>query len=113
MSVAIITSSAGLVGAKTVRVFFSKGLNVIGVDNDMRRFGYVEELVGRSLKWFSSPITELVIASCGSVIFVSTAIRLCHAIWHIGFCCGGGGSRPCHCQIRFSRTVCGSPVQRT
>jgi CDP-paratose 2-epimerase len=37
MSVAIITGSAGLVGAEAARLFADKGLTVIGVDNDMRR----------------------------------------------------------------------------
>jgi CDP-paratose 2-epimerase len=37
MTVAIITGSAGLVGAEAVRFFADEGLDVIGVDNDMRR----------------------------------------------------------------------------
>jgi CDP-paratose 2-epimerase len=37
MSVAVITGSAGLVGAEAARHFAGKGLTVIGVDNDMRR----------------------------------------------------------------------------
>src|SRR5579862_1948392 len=36
MSVAIGTGSAGLVGAETVRRFAAEGLDVIGIDNDMR-----------------------------------------------------------------------------
>jgi CDP-paratose 2-epimerase len=37
MSVAIITGSAGLIGAEAVRYFAEKGLDVVGVDNDMRQ----------------------------------------------------------------------------
>ena len=36
MSVAIITGSAGLVGSESVRHFASLGLDVVGIDNDMR-----------------------------------------------------------------------------
>jgi len=35
--IAIVTGSAGLVGAETTRFFCEKGFRVIGVDNDMRR----------------------------------------------------------------------------
>ena len=37
MSVAIITGSAGLIGAEAVRFFSSKGFQVVGIDNDMRK----------------------------------------------------------------------------
>src|ERR1700735_172299 len=37
MDVAIITGSAGLIGSEAVRFFSSRGLTVVGVDNDMRR----------------------------------------------------------------------------
>ena len=43
MSVAIVTGSAGLVGAAAVRLFAEKGLDVIGVDNDMRKAFFGEE----------------------------------------------------------------------
>ena len=43
MSVAIVTGSAGLIGSETVRLFSSKGLTVVGVDNDMRRVFFGEE----------------------------------------------------------------------
>jgi CDP-paratose 2-epimerase len=36
MSVAIVTGSSGLVGAETVRQFARAGLDVVGIDNDMR-----------------------------------------------------------------------------
>ena len=36
MGVAIVTGSGGLVGAETVRTFHGRGLDVVGIDNDMR-----------------------------------------------------------------------------
>jgi CDP-paratose 2-epimerase len=36
MSVAIVTGSAGLIGSETVRRFAAEGLDVVGIDNDMR-----------------------------------------------------------------------------
>jgi CDP-paratose 2-epimerase len=38
MSIALITGSAGLVGSEAVRFFSSQGLDIIGIDNDMRRY---------------------------------------------------------------------------
>lgn len=43
MSVAIVTGSAGLIGAQAVRFFASKGLDIVGVDNDMRRYFFGDE----------------------------------------------------------------------
>ena len=43
MSVAIITGSAGLIGSEAVRHFAQQGLDVIGVDNDMRSRFFGEE----------------------------------------------------------------------
>ncbi len=37
MSVAIVTGSAGLIGAEATRFFAAKGFHVVGIDNDMRR----------------------------------------------------------------------------
>jgi CDP-paratose 2-epimerase len=36
MSVAVVTGSAGLVGSEAVRHFAEKGLEIVGIDNDMR-----------------------------------------------------------------------------
>ena len=36
MSFVIVSGSAGLIGSETVRFFANKGLDVIGIDNDMR-----------------------------------------------------------------------------
>ena len=37
MSVVLVTGSAGLIGAETVRFFAVEGFDVVGIDNDMRR----------------------------------------------------------------------------
>lgn len=37
MSIAIITGSAGLIGSEASRFFASQGLDVLGIDNDMRK----------------------------------------------------------------------------
>lgn len=38
MDIAVVTGSAGLVGAETVRFLSGKGLKVVGVDNNMRQY---------------------------------------------------------------------------
>jgi len=43
MSVAIITGSAGLIGSEAVRFFAKQGMQVVGIDNDMRKFFFGEE----------------------------------------------------------------------
>ncbi len=43
MSVVIVTGSAGLIGAEAVRFISSQGLDVVGIDNDMRRYFFGAE----------------------------------------------------------------------
>ena len=43
MSVAIISGSAGLVGSETVAYFADKGMDVVGIDNGMRKEFFGEE----------------------------------------------------------------------
>lgn len=38
MNIAIVTGSAGLIGAETVRQFAQSGFKVVGIDNDMRKY---------------------------------------------------------------------------
>lgn len=42
MDIALITGSAGLIGSEAVCMFSRKGLCVVGIDNDMRRFFFGE-----------------------------------------------------------------------
>ncbi len=48
MSIAIITGSAGLIGSEAVRHFISLGMDVIGIDNDMRSKFFGDEA---STRW--------------------------------------------------------------
>lgn len=43
MSVAIITGSAGLIGSEATTFFAEQGLDVVGIDNDMRRVFFGED----------------------------------------------------------------------
>jgi CDP-paratose 2-epimerase len=43
MSIAVITGSAGLIGSEAARHFASLGLEVVGIDNDMRRVFFGDE----------------------------------------------------------------------
>jgi CDP-paratose 2-epimerase len=42
MAVAVITGSAGIIGAESSR-FSAKGLDIVGIDNDMRREFFGDE----------------------------------------------------------------------
>ncbi len=48
MDIVLVTGSAGLIGSETVRFFAEKGFDVVGVDNDMRRYFFGESA---STKW--------------------------------------------------------------
>ena len=48
MDIALITGSAGLIGAEAVRFFSKKGFQIVGIDNDMRKEFFGEEA---STKW--------------------------------------------------------------
>ena len=43
MGVALVTGSAGFIGAEATRFFAAKGLQVVGIDNDMRKAFFGEE----------------------------------------------------------------------
>ena len=43
MSVALVTGSAGLIGSEAARHFAGLGLDVVGIDNDMRRYFFGED----------------------------------------------------------------------
>ena len=48
MSVAVVTGSAGLIGAEAARQFAGKGLTIVGIDNDMRRHFFGDDA---STRW--------------------------------------------------------------
>lgn len=43
MGIALITGSAGLIGSEAAHAFAQRGLDIIGIDNDMRRVFFGEE----------------------------------------------------------------------
>lgn len=43
MSVALVTGSAGLIGSESARHFAGLGMDVVGIDNDMRRYFFGED----------------------------------------------------------------------
>ena len=43
MDIALITGSSGLIGSEAVQYFAGKGLNIVGIDNDMRRYFFGDE----------------------------------------------------------------------
>lgn len=43
MKIALITGSAGLIGAESVRFFTRQGFKVVGIDNDMRKYFFGPE----------------------------------------------------------------------
>ena len=43
MSVALVTGSAGLIGSEAARHFASLGLDVVGIDNDLRRYFFGQD----------------------------------------------------------------------
>jgi CDP-paratose 2-epimerase len=43
MSVIVVTGSAGLIGAESVRFFAAEGFDLVGIDNDMRRVFFGNE----------------------------------------------------------------------
>lgn len=55
MSVAIVTGSGGLVGAEAVRRLAAEGLEVVGIDNDMRAEFFGE---GASVRWSIEKLTR-------------------------------------------------------
>lgn len=57
MDVAIVTGSAGLIGAETVKFLAEKGYVVVGVDNDMRKYFFGNEA---STDWSRQRLLETV-----------------------------------------------------
>ncbi|NRA45856.1 MAG: NAD-dependent epimerase/dehydratase family protein [Oligoflexales bacterium] len=48
MSVAIITGSSGLIGSETAKSFHEKGLDIVGIDNNMRQYFFGQD---GSISW--------------------------------------------------------------
>jgi len=52
---ALITGSAGLIGSESVRFFAEKGFDIIGIDNDMRKYFFGKEA---STEWNNKLLKE-------------------------------------------------------
>src|SRR5436190_10455529 len=48
MAVVVITGSCGLIGSESAKYFHNKGLDIVGIDNDMRGYFFGREA---STKW--------------------------------------------------------------
>jgi len=55
MSVAVITGSAGLIGSETARFLHAKGMEIVGIDNNMREYFFGADA---STKWNTSRLQE-------------------------------------------------------
>ena len=55
MAVAIVTGSAGLIGSEAVRHLSDKGFDIVGIDNDMRKYFFGEEA---STQWQLNQLTS-------------------------------------------------------
>ena len=55
MDIAVITGSAGLIGSESVRFFAARGFEIVGVDNDMRKYFFGDEA---STAWNAENLKE-------------------------------------------------------
>ena len=55
MSLVIITGSSGLVGSESVNFFCDKGFDVIGIDNNLRKFFFGKN---SSTSWIKSQLIK-------------------------------------------------------
>lgn len=55
MSVAIVTGSSGLIGSETVRFLHEKGMDIVGIDNNMREYFFGED---GSIEWNTNLLKE-------------------------------------------------------
>ena len=76
MSVAVITGSSGLIGSEAAKFLHEKGLQIVGIDNDMRSYFFGEEA---STAWN----TEQLEKSLKNFIHLPTDIRDQEAIFKI------------------------------
>ena len=56
MSIAIVTGAAGLIGSEAARHFASLGMQVVGIDNDMRGYFFGQDA---STKWMQEELVRL------------------------------------------------------
>ena len=60
MSLVIITGSSGLVGSESVDFFCKKGFDVIGIDNNLRKFFFGKEILCNYLVWMLKSLSSYI-----------------------------------------------------
>jgi len=55
MSIAIVTGSAGLIGSETVKFLHEKGMQIVGVDNNMRKYFFGDD---GSTEWNTKQLSD-------------------------------------------------------
>jgi CDP-paratose 2-epimerase len=55
MSLAIVTGSSGLIGSETVKYLHEKGMEVVGIDNNLRKYFFGED---GSVEWNTKQLTS-------------------------------------------------------
>ena len=76
MAVIVVTGSAGLIGAETVRHFCAQGYTVVGIDNDMRAYFFGESASTR-------PMAERLIAETAAYVHHPLDIRDCAGLTRV------------------------------
>lgn len=76
MSVAVITGSSGLIGSEAAKFLHEKGLQIVGIDNDMRSYFFGEEA---STAWNTDQLQK----SLKNFVHMPTDIRDQEAIFKI------------------------------
>ena len=55
MGIAIVTGSAGLIGSETVKFLHEKGMEIVGIDNNMREYFFGAD---GSTNWMAQALTS-------------------------------------------------------
>ena len=95
MALAIVTGSGGLVGAATARLFAAEGLDVVGIDNDMRQVFFGAEA---STAWQVRTLQQ----SCRRYTHVDADIRDADAIGRVFARHGRDVAAVVHCAAQPS-----------
>jgi len=73
MKTVIVTGSAGLIGAEATRFFARQGFQVVGIDNDYRRYFFGDEAS-------TKPTRDALVAGVPNYVHYDTDIRDYHAL---------------------------------
>ena len=95
MKTVLITGSAGLIGSESVRFFHGLGFQVIGLDNDLRKYFFGSD---GSTKWNLSKLTE----ECPRFINLDVDIRDVQAVSRVFSDYGKDISLIIHCAAQPS-----------